>query len=75
MGKYVLITGGELFNKGAQAMTFTTVNEIKSRFKDKEIVLLSSRDYLRDKNEKEQYSFKILPMNLDISFALPPLLG
>ena len=29
--KNIIITGGELFNKGAQAMTFITVDEMKKR--------------------------------------------
>ena len=37
----IIITGGELFNKGAQAMTFVTVNELKKRFPDHQIYLLS----------------------------------
>lgn len=60
MGKYILITGGELFNKGAQAMTFTTVSEISKRYPDRRIILMSSRDYQRPKEEKEQYRFEFL---------------
>lgn len=60
MGKYVLVTGGELFNKGAQAMTFTTASEIAKRYPDKKIILMSSRDYQRAEEEKEQYKFAII---------------
>ncbi|MCK0470089.1 polysaccharide pyruvyl transferase family protein [Halalkalibacter sp. APA_J-10(15)] len=70
MDKYVLITGGELFNKGAQSMTFVTVNEISKRFPDAKIVLLSSKDYLREKDEKEKYKFEILPINSGLAFQL-----
>ncbi len=28
MKKYIVITGGQLYNKGAQAMTFITVDEM-----------------------------------------------
>ena len=70
MGKYILITGGEMFNKGAQSMTFSTVNEIKKRYDNKEVILLSSLDYDRSDKDKEQYSFKILPFNLGMIFYL-----
>ncbi|MDO3411683.1 polysaccharide pyruvyl transferase family protein [Saccharibacillus sp. CPCC 101409] len=38
MGK-ILIVGGQMENKGAQAMTFTVINEIKKRYPDKEILV------------------------------------
>ncbi|KYG30592.1 polysaccharide pyruvyl transferase family protein [Alkalihalobacillus trypoxylicola] len=66
MDKYILITGGELFNKGAESMTFVAVDEIKERFPGRKIILLSSRDYDREKKEKENYKFDILPINTSI---------
>lgn len=70
MSEYILITGGELFNKGAQSMTFITVNELKNRFPDKKIILLSSQDYERNEEYKNQYLFDILPINIGIIFEL-----
>ncbi|WP_404427718.1 polysaccharide pyruvyl transferase family protein [Ureibacillus chungkukjangi] len=70
MGKYILITGGELFNKGAQSMTFITVDEIKKRYPEKEIVLLSTEDFKRNSENKNKYSFEILPLNLNITLSL-----
>lgn len=70
MSKYILITGGELFNKGAQSMTFITVNEIKSRFPDKRAVLLSARDFDRKESDKQKYTFDILPFNAPIASQL-----
>lgn len=55
----ILITGGQLYNKGAQSMTFITVNELKKRFPDKKIILASYLDYDRSEEEKRQYSFSI----------------
>lgn len=55
--KNIIITGGELFNKGAQAMTFVTVDELKKRFPEHEIYLLSEMDLERPKAEREQYAF------------------
>jgi polysaccharide pyruvyl transferase WcaK-like protein len=70
MSRYVIITGGGFSNKGAQSMTFITVNEIKNRFPDKKIVLLSETAYKLDANEKSMYDFDILPVNTDILFSL-----
>lgn len=53
----IIITGGELFNKGAQAMTFITVNEIRKRFPDHIIYLLSEMDLARPAKERQQYAF------------------
>lgn len=63
MKKYVFISGGELFNKGAQAMTFIAVDQMKRRFPDAEVVLLSTSDYKRSEDEKSQYKFTILPFS------------
>ena len=57
----VIIFGGQLFNKGAQAMTFITVDEISKRFPKYKIYLLSTGDYKRDVDDKGQYKFSILP--------------
>lgn len=60
MTKYVIITGGELFNKGAQAMSFTMVDAIARRFPGKEAILFSNADAMkRLEEEKSNYKFKI----------------
>jgi len=63
-GENIIIVGGNLLNKGAQAMTFTTVDEMKKRFPNKNIYLLSTEDFKRGENEKNIYSFNILPWDL-----------
>ncbi|MDN6290425.1 MAG: polysaccharide pyruvyl transferase family protein [Tetragenococcus koreensis] len=63
MKKYVFISGGELFNKGAQAMTFIAVDQMKRRFPDAEIILLSTSDFKRSEKEKSNYRFTILPFS------------
>ena len=50
--KNIIITGGELFNKGAQAMTFIAVDEMKKRFPDHQILVLSEMDLQRSKEER-----------------------
>ena len=66
----VIIIGGELFNKGAQAMTFTVVDQMKKRFPDKNIYLFSTKDFNRIDVEKSGYTFKILPWELTIKLRL-----
>lgn len=63
MKKYVFISGGELFNKGAQAMTFIAVDQMKRHFPDAEIVLLSTSDYKRSEEDKSNYKFTIMPFS------------
>lgn len=70
MKEYIVIVGGELFNKGAQALTFTVVDRIKERFPGTKIVLLSSMDYKRPKAEREKFAFEILPFPLDLKADL-----
>lgn len=53
----ILITGGELNNKGAQAMSFICIDNVKRRFPQSEVVLISERD-CKLKN-KEIYNFRI----------------
>ena len=60
LNRYILITGGELFNKGAQAMTFITVDKMKEMFPDHEIIVFSHRDANRSETEKENYRFKFI---------------
>lgn len=69
-GDVIAIVGGELFNKGAQAMTFTVVDELAERYPDHDLVLLSKRDYERDEVEKSQYAFDILPWGPELQLAL-----
>lgn len=54
---YVLITGGNLINKGAQAMVFVAVDEVKRRFPDKEVVVVSDVDAARSDEELMRYRF------------------
>lgn len=60
MKRNIIITGGGLVNKGAQAMTFIAVSELKNRFPDHEILLLSATDLERSKKELGIYNFKCI---------------
>ena len=68
--KNIIIVGGELYNKGAQAMTFTVVDRVKQIFPDKDIYLFSNDDFKRPKDEKNKYTFSILPWDFDIKLSL-----
>ena len=60
--KKILITGGELFNKGAQAMTYTTVDSMRKIFGNCKIFLISNRDFKRwTDTEKKAFNFEISP--------------
>ncbi|MFO7792177.1 MAG: Coenzyme F420 hydrogenase/dehydrogenase, beta subunit C-terminal domain [Candidatus Saliniplasma sp.] len=63
-GENVIILGGELYNKGAQAMTFTVVDQIKKRFPKKQVYLFKTRDFDRDEIEKQMYTFEIKPWDV-----------
>lgn len=56
----IIITGGELHNKGAQAMTFMMVDVLKKRFPTHEIFLLSELDQKRPAKERAQYAFQFM---------------
>src|SRR5690625_2699708 len=58
--KYIVIVGGQLHNKGAQAMTFSVVDEMKKRHPDKEVVLFASVYTERDELEKKKLNFNVL---------------
>lgn len=66
----VAIIGGELFNKGAQGMTFTLVDWLRREYPDARIVLFSDRDYQRSNADKEPYAFDILPWGPDVVLRL-----
>lgn len=69
-GDTIAIVGGELFNKGAQAMTFSVVDELSERFPEHDLVLLSKRDYERDERETARYAFEILPWGPELQLSL-----
>lgn len=71
----IIIVGGELFNKGAQAMTFTVVDQIKRKFPNKNIYLFSTRDFERKDEEKSIYNFNILPWDMGTKIRLLNSLG
>lgn len=61
----VIIMGGGLYgNIGAQAMTFTVVDQIKRRFPKKKIYLFSTSEYERSEKEKKEYKFRIMPWGI-----------
>lgn len=63
----IIIVGGELFNKGAQAMVFTAVDRLSRRFPNKHIYLFSALDY---KEKQDIYKFSIMPWSWEIKLGL-----
>ncbi|MFW5879331.1 MAG: Coenzyme F420 hydrogenase/dehydrogenase, beta subunit C-terminal domain [bacterium] len=63
----VVIVGGGLVNKGAQAMTFHLINQIRKGAKCQEIYLFSSTDYRMDEKEKEKFKFNIVRWDYNMS--------
>ncbi len=53
----IIITGGGLVNKGAQAMTLIAADQLRRRFPEHRILLLSAMDQQRPEAEKQQYTF------------------
>ena len=58
--KNIIITGGGLANKGAQAMTFIAVSELKKKFPNHRILVLSTEDLKRPKEQLEKLSFEFI---------------
>lgn len=57
--KNIIITGGGFVNKGAQAMTFISVSELRKRFPNHEIYLFSPTDLGKGEKELSKYNFKV----------------
>lgn len=55
--KNIIITGGGMVNKGAQAMTLIAVDELRRRFPEHKIYLYSPVDLENKKLDKEQFAF------------------
>lgn len=53
----IVITGGGMVNKGAQAMTLIAVHELRKRFPDHKIYLYSPVDLANNKLDKAQFAF------------------
>lgn len=53
----IIITGGGMVNKGAQAMTLIAVHELRERFPSHKIYLYSPVDLANSKLDKSQFAF------------------
>lgn len=61
MKKYVGITGGNFFNKGAEAMTCIAINELAQKFPNREIVVFSVVPDEAKHNVARNYNVTIRP--------------
>ena len=64
--KNILITGGGFHNKGAQAMTFIAVSELKKRFPEHRLIVISDKDVALMDQEDYIYNFDIMRTSLCI---------
>lgn len=60
MMRNIIITGGGMVNKGAQAMTLIAVHELRERFPDHRIYLYSPVDLADSALDKSMFSFNFL---------------
>ncbi len=60
----IVLIGGNLFNKGAQAMTFTVIDQIRRINPNVNVYLFSDRDFKRDYAEKSVYKFEIMSFSV-----------
>ena len=59
----ILITGGQLNNKGAQAMSYTVISKLKKHFINDTIIMISNKDFVRSEEEKKFYNFEFAPLD------------
>lgn len=58
--KNIIITGGGMGNKGAQAMTLVAVHELRTRFPEHRIFLYSPVDLADQSLDRESFTFDLL---------------
>ena len=58
--RYILISGGTLRNKGAQAMVFVAVDELRKRFPNHEILALMGPESVKT-GKVMNLDFRIIP--------------
>ncbi len=61
MKKYIIITGGQFGNKGAEAMTYIAIDEIRKRWPECEPLMYYYHE--SDKLQEEKYCFKLIRSN------------
>lgn len=59
---YIGVVGGGFDNKGAEAMVFACVNELKKRFPDKEIIVFTNKAY--PEKMRSRFAFRVVPLTL-----------
>ena len=61
MKKYIIVTGASFTNKGIQAMTYITADEIAKRWPDCQMLIESRKVRKTDKEEMHYYKFGLFP--------------
>jgi len=63
--RHILVCGGGLRNKGAQAMVFTVVDQVRRRWPNRRVVLLLTPEEAVEEREKQRYTFKCADWTLE----------
>ena len=61
MKKYIIVTGASFTNKGIQAMTYITADEIAKRWPDCQMLIESRKVRKTEKEEMHYYKFGLFP--------------
>ncbi len=67
MERHICIVGGNFFNKGAEAMTFAVIDQLKKQYPSHKFALIDFFPLINN-DEKKKYNFQIF------NFSLPKLL-
>jgi len=60
-GENIIIIGADTLNKGAEAMLFTVVDEMKNRFPSKRIYDFSTNDFYSEHRGPDNHAFDVMP--------------
>jgi len=72
--KNIIIIGGSFFNKGAEAMTYAVVDQLKQNHPDSNIVLFDYHPTLTEEH-KQRYAFEIVELTFPHLFRLTRSVG
>jgi len=74
-GDNIIILGADTSNKGAEAMLFTVVDEMKKRFPSKHIYQFSTSDFYSKHPIQNIHTFKVLPWETATKIKVLNFLG
>ncbi len=66
----IIMVGGPPIGTGAQAMTFVAIDQLKRRFPDKNIILLTTSHFFEQLDALDNFRFRVLPWEVDHKLLL-----